>query len=284
MFADYDRPQRSKTSDILLLVPLDAPSLSLDATGKTLTIAWVDNSKVKDLAREDGPPYLAQYQLTIVHSGHQSPIQLTVDRVRSEVEIPLSDLQPDVTDAGSEQEPEEYTLSVTVRQIIDANPALAGPDSQAAKIAVEPEEQLPAANIGEDILGHWEIYSTYSNCGFFAPPGLTAEELTRWNAELGITGEPETRRFSIVFERDGTFYAETRSAEGIVDSIFSGTYSAIEQPHDPGERIYLAGIDPTSIVNRGQMPYRAAHNLKFYFVEKDGKRLLYEETGQFYLQ
>ncbi|MGI5843035.1 MAG: zinc ribbon domain-containing protein [Candidatus Xenobium sp.] len=275
-----------KVSDILLLAPLDAPSLGIDTAGRFLKIAWKDNSRLPDLKREDGTPYLTHYRVTIQHPGRQAPIQLTPDRDRTEVEIPLADLKPDKTATDSKQEPKEYTLSVTVRQYIADNPPLVGPDGQAAEITIG--EKSPAGIIGEDILGHWNIYSTYSNRGFFAPPGLSKEGLARWKADHGITGEPETRKFHVVFWRDGTFYAEVRTAEGIIDASFSGTYTSIEQKQSPGAFIYLADIEPASVINKGKMPYRNIredrHDLKFYFVEKDGKKLLYEETTQYYLE
>ncbi|MHB1133751.1 MAG: zinc ribbon domain-containing protein [Chloroflexota bacterium] len=285
MFADYDRPSKSKTSDILLLIPLEAPSLSFDSTREVLTIAWHDDSKLRDLAQADGTPYLTRYQVTIQHSGRQSPIQRTLDRERTELEIPLSDLGPDKA-AGSATDPKEYTLSVSVQQIVAAQPALAGPNSQATEIKIGKEK--PVQTVDGGIVGHWQIYSTYSNGGWFAPPGLNAEQLAQWSAERGISGKAEDRKFNIVFGRDGSFYAEVRTSEGIIDASFSGTYTSIEQQQSPGAFIYLADINPATVINKGPMPYRnireGTHDLKFYFSEKDGKRLLYEETGQYYLE
>jgi hypothetical protein len=285
--ANEDRSRRHKDSDILLLTPIDAPKLERDSSGERLVVRWRDGSALRALKREDGSPYLTHYRVAIQHSAQESPLQFTPDRDRLEVQVLLSDLAPDAP-GDDRQPPEDYTLSVTVRQVIADHPgsALLGPDSEATRITIP--AQPPSVAGDDEILGHWNLYSTYSNKGQFAPPGLSPEGLARWNAERGITGDADSRRFHVVFERDGTFYAEVRSAEGIIDVRFRGTYVANRRPTSRAEFIYLADIDPASVVNSGPMPYRQIRDdgpdLKFYFVQREGKRLLYEENGQHFLE
>ena len=92
----------------------------------------------------------------------------------------------------------------------------------------------------------------------------------------------------MVFYPDNTFYAEIRSEDSIIDSSFSGTYKTMEyEGANKGTYYYLADIDESTIINKGQMVYRnvgEGPDLKFYFSEKDGKKLLFEETTQTYLE
>ena len=92
----------------------------------------------------------------------------------------------------------------------------------------------------------------------------------------------------MVFYPDNTFYCEIRSEDSIIDSSFSGTYKTMEyEGANKGTYYYLADIDESTIINKGQMVYRnvgEGPDLKFYFKEKDGKRLLFEETTQIYLE
>ena len=139
-----------------------------------------------------------------------------------------------------------------------------------------------------EILGHWSIYSNYSNNGVFIPPGLSEEGQENFKKEHGIVGEPERRGFKMVFYPDNTFYCEIRSEDSIIDSSFSGTYKTMEyEGANKGTYYYLADIDESTIINKGQMVYRnvgEGPDLKFYFKEKDGKKLLFEETTQIYLE
>ncbi|WP_313568911.1 zinc ribbon domain-containing protein [Acetoanaerobium noterae] len=139
-----------------------------------------------------------------------------------------------------------------------------------------------------EILGHWSIYSNYSNNGVFIPPGLSEEGQENFKKEHGIVGEPERRGFKMVFYPDNTFYCEIRSEDSIIDSSFSGTYKTMEyEGANKGTYYYLADIDESTIINKGQMVYRnvgEGPDLKFYFSEKDGKKLLFEETTQTYLE
>ena len=140
-----------------------------------------------------------------------------------------------------------------------------------------------------EILGHWHIYTNFSNGGYFIPPGLdlTEEEADALAREHGATGEREKRDFNMIFYSDNTFHGEIRSADSILDSSFSGKYEAREYEDNKGTYYYLADIDESTIINNGQMEYRnigEGPDLKFYFKEKDGKRILFEETTQIYLE
>ena len=152
-------------------------------------------------------------------------------------------------------------------------------NSPTIKIEFPPEVE------DKEIYGHWSIYSTYSNNGWFGAPGLTAEESEIAAKEHGVTGEFEPRGFSMEFRPDNTFKGMFRSADSSINADISGTYKTIKNAS--GKFEYLADIEEELILNHGEVPfenYGDGPDLKFYFAEKDGILLLYEETTQIYLE
>lgn len=105
-----DVASKSKKSDILLLTPMEAPELELNDLKTVLSVKWKDNSKLKDLKKEDGKPYLIGYRLTIQPPGKTDPVNLIFDKKVFETEIPLTDITIVSDDVKIDRSmlPEEY--------------------------------------------------------------------------------------------------------------------------------------------------------------------------------